>query len=182
LREGVSPRYLPAEDTELLIRVLSRYTAHRFLEIGFGSGAVLRSVGSRFPIAAGTDILTLPEARLSGPFSNLILADRATCFRDGVFDLVAFNPPYLPSEEVLDAAVDGGTGGIERPLAFLREALRVARADGVVLALLSDRADITAFESACASMGLSCRQVASEELFYEKISVFEISRVGPHFA
>ena len=59
------------------------------------------------------------------PAWSLILADAASCFMDGCFDLVAFNPPYVPSGKIEDVAVDGGAEGTEVALRFLEEALRV---------------------------------------------------------
>ena len=170
-------RYLPAEDTDLLKKALEPFSGGSCLEIGFGSGAVLASVSRRFQLAVGTDVIGVDEARLArGAGFELVLADRATCFRDGVFDLVFFNPPYLPSLRVEDRAVDGGPGGVEVPVSFLEEGLRVLKKDGTIVALLSTEGDLQYFLSHCGDLGLAVDTITEKRLFYETLSVFTIRR------
>ena len=172
-----SRRYLPAEDTDLLRAALLPFKGGSCLEIGFGSGAVLASVSGRFRLAVGTDVCPLEEARLAGGSDyQLILADRATCFREGVFDLVFFNPPYVPSEEILDEAVDGGPTGVEVPISFLEEGLRVLKEGGTIVALLSTEGDMSSFLYHCSNLGLSVESVIEKRIFYETLSVFTIRR------
>ncbi len=84
LAPPVRPRYLPSDDTRLLKQALASRRGGSCLEIGFGSGAVLASVSVRFRIAVGTDVMGLADARLArSPSVDLVLADRARCFRDG---------------------------------------------------------------------------------------------------
>lgn len=161
----------------MLLDAVRPFSGESCLEIGFGSGAVIASVSGRFRLAAGTDIIGLEEAKLAlGPRVELVLADRATCFRDGVFDLVFFNPPYLPAVPVEDEAVDGGPTGIEVPIAFLEEALRVLKWEGTIVALLSDEGDLRSFLSHCNILGLEVESVAEKRLFYEKLCVLTIRR------
>lgn len=172
-------RYLPAEDTFLLRDALKPFSGGSCLEIGFGSGAVLASVSERFALAVGTDVAPLEDAKLAtGPRVELLLADRAACFRDGVFDLVFFNPPYLPSATIEDKAVDGGPTGVEVPMIFLEEGLRVLREGGTIVALLSTEGDLESFLSHCDNLGLEVETVAEKRLFYETLSVLTIQRAG----
>jgi release factor glutamine methyltransferase len=158
---------------------LGPFSGDSCLEIGFGSGAVLASVSGRFRLAVGTDTIGLGDARHArGPQVELVLADRATCFRDGVFDLVFFNPPYLPSGPIEDEAVDGGPTGIEVPVSFLEEGLRVLRGEGAIVALLSSEGDLKSFLSHCSALGLTVESVAERRLFYETLSALTIRREG----
>lgn len=168
--------YQPSEDTSTLARALRGYGGESCLELGFGSGAILQALVPRFRMVVGTDILSVAQAAFAKGEVEVVLADRATCFRNMSFDLVTFNPPYLPSENVQDTAVDGGKGGIEVPISFLREALRVVKPNGKVVLLLSDEGDIEGFREFCESEGLVVRQVASAGVFFENLLVFEISR------
>jgi len=175
----LAPRYLPAEDTRLLKEALEPLGGDSCLEIGFGSGAVLSSASARFRLVVGTDVVGLDEARLAkDPPVELVLADKATCFRDGVFDLVFFNPPYLPSEAIEDEAVDGGPAGVEVPMAFLEEGLRVMREGGTIVALLSSEGDLESFLAHCDDLGLEVGSVIEKRLFYETLSVLTIQRRG----
>jgi release factor glutamine methyltransferase len=170
-------RYLPAEDTYLLRDALGSFGGDSCLEMGFGSGAVLAGVSGRFRLAVGTDVIAREEARLaSGPRVELVLADRATCFRDGIFDLVFFNPPYLPSVSIEDGAVDGGPTGVEVPVMFLEEALRVLKDGGTIVALLSSEGDQESFLSHCSNLSLQVETVTVKRLFYETLSVFTIQK------
>ncbi len=125
--------YVPSDDTALMVRALSSVEGGNCLEIGFGSGAVLQALHPRFSLVVGTDIVTVGQARAAKGSSEAVLADRGSCFRDGTFDVVAFNPPYLPSGVVEDRTVDGGRGGVEVPMRFLEDALRVVKAEGKIL-------------------------------------------------
>ncbi len=173
---GSSGTYIPSDDTTLLIRALSAIRGAKFLEIGFGSGAVLQTLPPRFSMVVGTDVTTLDQARAARGSAEVVLADRASCFRDGTFDVVAFNPPYLPSGPVWDPTVDGGRGGVEVPIRFLDDALRVVTAEGKILVLLSDHGDLEGFVSHCHGMGLSVREAERTRLFYESLVVYEIRR------
>jgi len=171
------PRYLPAEYTDLLREALASCEGDSCLEIGFGSGALLAGVAGRFRLAVGTDVVGVEDAKTSRVASaDIVLADRAKCFRDGAFDLVFFNPPYLPSDRIEDATVDGGRGGTQVPVSFLQEALRASKQNGTVMVLLSDAGDVGSFLEYCRSLSLYVEPVAEKRLFYEKLVVFKIRR------
>ena len=89
-----------------------------------------------------------------------------------------FNPPYLPSGETVDEAVDGGPTGVEVPVSFLEEGLRVLREGGTIVALLSSEGDMASFLDHCSNLGLSVESVIEERVFYETLSVFTIRRGG----
>ncbi len=173
---GVHQVYQPSEDTSTLARALRDYTGESCLEMGFGSGAILDTLVPRFRTVVGTDILSVAQAAAAKGGAEVVLADRATCFRDKSFDLVTFNPPYLPSERIEDTTVDGGKGGIQIPLSFLDEALRVVKQQGKVVLLLSDEGDVDGFREFCAGKGLAVRQIARTGVFFENLLVFEIRR------
>jgi len=170
-------RYLPAEDTRLLIDALKDLRGDSCLEVGFGSAAVLRDVAGRFGLAVGTDVIDIQGAKSAkSAKTDLVLADKAACFRDGVFDLVFFNPPYLPSVGIEDITVDGGRGGIEVAISFLRDGSRTMKKDGTMVALMSDEGDLRAFMAECERGGLTVEEVDRKKLFYESLVVFEIRR------
>lgn len=167
--------YLPSQDTKLLRRSVKEYTGGSALEIGFGSGSVTEELSKNFKLVVGTELILHREqfSSLGGPWHRII-ADRATCFRSSIFDLVVFNPPYLPSDSIEDITVDGGGGGVEIPLLFLDEALRVIRRDGKALMVISNAGEIARMETRCRAMGLRFRIIAEEDLFYESLYVYEI--------
>jgi HemK-related putative methylase len=170
-------RYLPREDTYLLRDALAPFGGGSCLEIGFGTGVVLESVSGRFALAVGTDIVALEDARMARSRGmDLVLADKATPFRDGVFDIVFFNPPYLRSAKIEDAATDGGPLGVDVPISFLVEGLRVSKEEGTIVALVSSEGDVESFLLHCENLGLEVESIAKKGVFFETLSVLTIRR------
>ena len=168
-------RYLSSEDSMFLRESLAPYSGETCLEIGFGSGSNLALLSEKFDFVVGTDIFDIQEARNRARSSGeVVLADRATCFRDSTFELVVFNPPYLPSDSIVDFAVDGGAGGIQIPMMFLDDALRVLKPSGRILMLLSSEDDLEAFQRCCVDRGLTVRATKEKRIFYERLVVYEI--------
>ncbi|MDA4129342.1 MAG: hypothetical protein OK457_01095 [Thaumarchaeota archaeon] len=148
-----------------------------FLEIGFGRGGNISMANQKFDLVVGTDILPLKNLDVEKSIrSEIILADKAACFRDSVFDIVAFNPPYLPSHVIEDRATDGGHEGIEIPLEFLVSALKVLKNHGRILVLLSSLGNVERFKRFCAQRLLIVDKVAERRFFFETLFVYLISR------
>jgi release factor glutamine methyltransferase len=152
---------------------LKNYSGERFLEIGFGAGSNLKDVEERFSLVLGTDIKV--ESKTVQKSAEIFKARYASCFRDNTFDVVAFNPPYLPSEKIVDVAVDGGENGIEVAKEFLKDARRVLKKDGKILVLLSSESSTDLFRRYSLDNGLSIRQVGVSSMFFEKLFVFELT-------
>ncbi len=170
--------YLSSTDSELLRRALRQYSGEISLEIGSGNGGNLPALAKRFRMVAGTDLVK-PAFRMTFGFGNsdLVLADGASCFREGVFDLVAFNPPYVPTEAIEDRAVDGGKDGVEISLRFLKDALRVVKRDGRVVMLVSSDNPLNVLEEECAKRGFFLLPLIAKKLFYETLSVYVVQRL-----
>jgi release factor glutamine methyltransferase len=171
--------YHSSEDSALLREVIRDYSGGSCLELGFGSGSNLPQLCERFELVAATD-MTRPDNPPERPTcAELVLADRATCFRDSSFDFVVFNPPYLPSESIVDPTVDAGSGGIEVPLSFLKEAIRVVKRAGTILFLLSSECDLEEFARQSARLGVRMKVVRKRRIFYETLLVYE-GRIPDH--
>ena len=170
----MSGPYLASEDSALLRGVLKTRSGGSALEIGAGNCGNLVELAKRFETAVGTDIVMpgMTDWRASG--AELLMADGASCLRPGSFDLVAFNPPYLPAEAQGDPATEGGAA-LEVPMRFLRDALRAVKPTGRVVMLLNDQARIGEFEAECFRHGFRLSKVAARRLFYEELSVYEAS-------
>jgi release factor glutamine methyltransferase len=169
--------YLASEDSALLRSALQHYTGKASLEIGAGNCGNLVELLKSFDLAVGTDIERPVMTDWSNAGGDFVLCDLASCFKDGTFDLVAFNPPYLQSDEICDRAVEGGKEG-QVPLAFMREALRVVKGSGRILMLLSDENAVDRFEEECRQRGFELVRRARKHLFYEELSVYEARRAS----
>jgi methylase of polypeptide subunit release factors len=165
--------YVSREDSVLLRKALESFGGGRALEIGVGNGSNLKNIVGRFEIAVGTDLYAeLAKNRMF----DVIMADRASCFREDTFDLVFFNPPYLPSDSFEDRAVDGGKGGIEVPISFLSDAERVSTREGKILVVLSSDSDTSSLCKYCENHNLRVSKYAEEASFFEKLYVFIITK------
>ncbi|MDD4566923.1 putative methyltransferase [Methanoculleus chikugoensis] len=136
--------YPPAEDSFLLHRAAQREVREtdRVLEVGTGSGYVAAGLLGRAASVAATDInphaVRCARARGVPAVRTDLVAGLS-----GPFDLILFNPPYLPTapdermDDWLEYALDGGPTGrvvIER---FIADAGRVLSPFGRILLLVS---------------------------------------------
>lgn len=169
--------YVSSEDSALLRESLREYSGGVCLEIGAGNGGGLILLSERFGLTVGTDIRPPSFFEGTGRF-EFVVADSASCFRQESFDLVAFNPPYLPSEGLLDRAVDGGEGGEAVSLRFLEDAMRVVKRNGKIVMLLSTENPVAPVERLCEEGGFEMKLVGERHLFYESLSVYEVAPRG----
>ncbi len=134
--------YEPAEDSYLLQEEVKKFVkpGMKVLDIGVGSGILAETAKN-----IGAEVLAVdinPEAvehvRRKG--INSIVSDLFSNVEDK-FDLIIFNPPYLPREEMepedSQLATTGGEKGNEVIERFLKEANNYLLEDGKILLLFS---------------------------------------------
>jgi len=136
--------YQPAEDSFLLLETAKKEvrSSDRVLEIGVGSGYVSSGLLSSCRMLVATD--RNPHATVIAHATGVpvILTDIATGLC-GPFDLILFNPPYLPTDPAeriddwLELALDGGPSGREVIARFLCEIPGIISPGGRVLLLIS---------------------------------------------
>lgn len=175
--------YRPGEDTMLLARAVwdVGQDGERFLEVGCGSGAVSLVAARKGMVAHATDLN--PEAvRLAKRNAQQNDVDVVVRQGDldaghaGPFDLVAFNPPYLPTapEERLpgpiNLAFDGGLTGNDTVMRFVDELVAKHR-PGKVLVVHSSLADAAPLVARMESLGYGHRLWATEKHAFESVTV-----------
>jgi len=178
--------YEPGDDSLLLADlVASRGPRGRLgLDIGTGCGIQLATLLGKCEYVVGTDLNSQAlRLLLSRGFPresfDLILCDRARPLREAVFDLVVFNPPYLPDQPGLrDPSVDGGPGGGEVPGLFLEEALRVVKPGGRVYFVLSSLTSLDGVKKASEAYGARIWLRAERHFLFERLQVYECERPG----
>ncbi len=148
------------------------------MEVGTGTGIIALHVARLVP-AVATDIsphavrLCRANARLNGIALEVLRADLFGSLR-GVFDLIVFNPPYLPIADAdgwLGLAWSGGSDGNSVILRFLEQAGDHLAPGGRIVLLLSShnsRALRRAEEL------YRVRLLGRERFLFEEISVHEL--------
>jgi len=165
--------YRPAEDSYLLEKIVKKYAKNKsFLDIGAGSGiqskAALES-GAKSILAVDIN----PEAvqiiknkdikvKLSNLFSNV----------KGKFDLIAFNPPYLPADKYdKEKDTTGGKKGDETILKFLKQVKKHLEKKGKILLLVSSLTPRNRINALISKLGFKCKIATRHKLFMETLEV-----------
>ncbi|WP_321506928.1 HemK2/MTQ2 family protein methyltransferase [uncultured Methanoregula sp.] len=135
--------YAPEADTFLLLRaaLCEIRPSDRVLEIGTGSGIIAAGLPPTARTLA-TDINPHATACARAKGLEVIQSDLFSGIR-GSFDLILFNPPYLPTQpeeridDWLEYALDGGTTGRDAIVRFAAGVGSVLAPGGRILLLIS---------------------------------------------
>lgn len=169
--------YPVEEDTLLLLRAAQAECrmGERVLEIGCGSGYISAEL-SRMAEVLATDINphAIRAARELG--AEVVRADlfAGIC---GPFDLVIFNPPYLPTApderigDWLEYALDGGPDGRVVITRFIEEVGRVLSPGGRFLLLVSSLTGIGEVMGLMENAGFRAEDVAGTRIEGEDLVV-----------
>jgi len=179
--------YQPAEDSDLLAGVVVEYVEgdDRVLDVGTGSGYV----GGRIAEATGARVVgsdVNPHACRQAHESGLpaVRAHLLAPFRADSFDVVAFNPPYLPTDpdrewsDWMERALSGGPDGRRVVEPFLADLRRVLATDGDAFLLVSTLTGLDDVRDVARANGLTTMEAASESHPYERLAVFHLRPSG----
>lgn len=167
--------YNPAEDSFLLLSSVEVEREERVLEMGTGAGLVALHAAKAGAVVTAADIN--PHAvdcvRRNALRNDLkVEVVRSDLFDEvtGVFDVIAFNPPYLPEEgkttSWMEHAWSGGKEGSEVAVRFLDEAWKHLAPRGRVYMIVSSLGGIM-------NVLKASRQHYDAELVDEKKMFFE---------
>lgn len=174
--------YQPEADTYLLLDAAKKELkpGDRVLEIGTGSGLISRELALVSDVVA-TDIN--PHAALCARGSGVDVV-RSNLFAGirGTFDLILFNPPYLPTQpeervdDWLEYALDGGETGREVIERFAGEVGRVLAPQGRVLLLISSLTGLPEVSDLFTRHGFAVDVVIEQVIEDEVLYVLRITR------
>ncbi len=101
-------------------------------------------------------------------FSNKKLKNRK-------FDLIIFNPPYLPSSKYdKEKDTTGGKKGFETILKFLQKARNHLTDNGKILLLFSSLSSPEIIKKKAKDIGYSFSLFDSKKLFFEKLYIYKL--------
>lgn len=181
--------YRPGDDTLLLATAVHGEVRRgdRFLEVGCGAGYI-GLVAAR----AGADVvctdanphavaLARHNARQNGLALEAVGADLLAGL-SGPFDVVAFNPPYLPTAPddyvpgPLNLAFDGGADGNAVVLRFAAQLARLRPLPRCVLVVHSTLSDPGPLRTALATAGYRNDVAAEQAQPFERLTVQRFRR------
>jgi release factor glutamine methyltransferase len=176
IRDAPESVYSPSDDSFLMLDTITKLAVEgrEVLDMGTGSGILGLFCAMRGATVTLTDIdeAALQHAKkaagLLGLGVQIILSDMFSKVQ-GQFDLVLFNPPYLPSSTVGDRTVDGGRQGTELSKRFLAGLSTHLRSSGTTLLLVSSLNDPSSFLEGHPEFQYSV--LAKRPLFFEELRV-----------
>jgi len=167
--------YEAREDSYLLKKYVSKYAKCKVLDMGCGSGILsleaLKKTNNVLAVDINKKVVEYCKklginAKYSNLFSNV----------KGKFDLIIFNPPYLPYDKNEDREtrlmVSGGKKGYEIIEKFLKQAKRYLNKNGKILLLFSSlTGDINKILK---KYSYKFKLLEEKKLFFEKLYVYLI--------
>ncbi len=176
--------YVPSDDTFLLASAVAALVrpGMKFLEVGCGAALVSILAARAGAKVTATDLnphainIALHNARQNKVPLEIVQTDLLDGL-DGPFDLVAFNPPYLPTapDDVvpgpINLAFDGGKDGNGTVLRFAAQLGRLAVRPPTVLVVHSSLSDPAPLAAAMETLGYACDVTHEESHFFEKLAV-----------
>lgn len=175
--------YKPREDSFLILRHIKNYAGKnsRVLDLGAGSALLAREAAKFAASVTATDINKKliakhkKENKIKNKKIKFISSDLFSNIQDKEeFDLIIFNPPYLPSKEIKDKEIDGGKNGTEIIELFLRQAKNYLSKEGTILIICSSLNKN--IERLFQKHDYKFKLLDQENFFFEKILLYELNR------
>jgi len=178
--------YEPEDDSYMLVDALLSMDlkGKRVLDMGTGTGIIAIAAAQAGADVTAVDVNPLAvrcceeNARRNGVRVRTILSNLFERV-DGIYDVITFNPPYLPGtkdDPDYDLAWSGGENGRAVVDRFLVQFPPHLAESGVLLLVQSSLNDPDRTKQVLENLGFCVRIVRQKGYFYEKLYVLEASR------
>jgi release factor glutamine methyltransferase len=169
--------YEPREDSLLLQKHVRKYAHGSVVDMGSGSGIQAETALEKTKDVLAVDIDDDVIAHLKKKHLNVIKSDLFSKVPKKKFDLIIFNPPYLPEdkrERMEDRlALTGGKYGWEILDRFFKEAKNFLSPEGKILIVFSSITGDVDF--ILKKYGYTFEKLDKQSFFFEKLIVYLIS-------
>ena len=179
--------YKPREDSYLILDQIRKYARGNVLDMGTGTGILAINASSKADFVYGTDInqKAINYAKKSSEgIKNIkfIKSDLFNYFKKNpeTFDLIIFNPPYLPEEKYEPKesalATTGGKKGYELLNKFLKQSSKYLKPDGKILILFSTLTNTKKVHEIIEDYGFNYHKLAEQSFFFETLFVYLLEK------
>ena len=178
--------YEPREDSSFLAEVVEKEARGEVLDIGTGSGIQAFAASKKADAILGVDVnkdavkFARSEAKKRGIENVRFIQSDLFEKVKGKFDLIIFNPPYLPEEPGLYEGSEqwaGGKTGREVIERFAGKVRKYLKKDGKILIVISSLTGLDEVKKIFQERGFSVKIVKEKKIPWEKLYVLEI-RIG----
>ena len=178
--------YQPAEDSYLLSNILKDFLKNKnkdikILDIGSGSGIQAKTCKDLgFTNIITADINQEAIKHLKKQEFKTIQSDLFSNIKSKrKFDLIIFNPPYLPEDkrEPKDSKINttAGKKGYEIIIKFLKQAKLHLKEKATILLLFSSLSQPNIIKKQAEQLGYNIKLLDSQKLDFEELFVYEFS-------
>lgn len=171
--------YKPSEDTFLMLDLIGELNLNgkEVLDMGTGNGEIALKAAEQGARVTAVDIdpeaisYTLEKIKRESK-SDQVTVKQSDLFEnvDKTFDVIFFNPPYVPSTEKNYVDLDGGETGNEVAEKFLESADKYLKDKGCAYLLTSSLGDQLVTENR------SLEEVKSKSLWFEDLTVWKFNK------
>lgn len=177
--------YEPAEDSFLLAEQISKENLQgkKVLDLCTGSGiqAVVAALQGAEVIAVDINSKACENVVLNAEklgVEEKIEVVECDLFENinGKFDLISFNPPYLPADEVRDIRIEAEEDGRATINRFLDEVSGYLTEDGKALMVQSSLNNLNKTLKNAEKNGLKAVVIGREKVFFEEILLIELKK------
>ena len=168
--------YHPAEDSFLLGIQVKKFAKGKVLDLGSGSGYQALIALEKTKNVLASDISKEAVELCKSKGINCIQSDLFSKIKDK-FDLIIFNPPYLPLDELEDLdsrlLTTGGKKGNEILIEFLTQAKKYLNKNGRILLIVSSLPPN--FEKLFKKHNYKFIKLSEQSFFFERIYCYSLS-------
>ncbi|MCU0851938.1 MAG: methyltransferase [Thermoplasmata archaeon] len=175
--------YNPSDDSYLLLKVVEVSPGDNFLDMGSGTGIIgihAAKAGAKV-ICADHNPYAVECTRRNAARNEVRLeAVRSDLFESlsGLYDVIAFNPPYLPGKQSSTSWIErswaGGEEGSELTIRFLEDAWRHLLPGGRIYVVLSSAGGFMSVLKA-AKARYSAEMLEEHRMFFESIFAYRFA-------